>query len=105
MQHHSRNTNTQRRCPDCHGHGGFDIDHPSRDPQLETFENCGKCFGDGWIRFTYFDALETLAAERRGVLLLRDHQCDLIRNSARSYYRKAKATAYSPVCLPREVVL
>lgn len=97
-----RNTTTSRRCPECKGAGGFDVDHPSRDPQLETFANCATCYGDGWIRFTYFDALETLAVERRSLLLLRDHPSDLIRNSARNYYRRAKAAAFKPVSLPAD---
>ncbi len=97
-----RNTTTERRCPECKGAGGHDIDHPSRDPQLETFENCGKCFGQGWIRWAPTDALITLAAERRGVLLLRSHPSDLIRNSARNYYRRAKAAAFKPVTLPAD---
>ncbi len=97
----TRNTPTSRRCPECKGAGGHDVDHPSRDPQLETYASCPTCYGDGWIRFTHFDALETLAVERRGVLLLRNCGSDQLRNSARAYYRRAKGIAFKAVTLPR----
>ncbi len=96
----SRNTPTSRMCPECQGHGGHDIDHPSRDPQLETFENCPTCCGDGWIRWAPVDALEVVAIERRGVLLLKAADSHF-QASARRYYRRAVTTAAKRVALPR----
>jgi hypothetical protein len=97
--HSTRNTKTERRCPDCQGHGGHDIDHPSRDPQLETYASCPACFGAGWIRWAPVDALEVVAIERRGVFLLKAAD-SFFQASARRYYHRAVATAAKRVTLP-----
>ena len=99
MAGNKRNTTTERLCPDCQGAGAIDVDHPSGNPALETFHRCGKCAGDGWIRWAPSDALTILAAERRGLLLLRDAN-PAFRASAIRYYNRAKATAMRPVPLP-----
>lgn len=96
----TRNTTTERRCPECQGHGGHDVDHPSRNPELETYESCPTCFGAGWIRWAPIDALEVVAAERRGVLLLKASGSHF-QASARRYYRRAVTTAARRVTLPR----
>lgn len=54
-------------CPQCQGHGGLDVRHPSGDPQLETWERCGLCGGVGTVEPDQ-DQLDDLVEDRQHLL-------------------------------------
>ena len=87
-------------CAACNGAGGVHhYDLSNHYPGNEMYEPCAQCCGAGSIRALPFDPLETLAAERRGIVSLRDRP-EYLRRSATTYYNRAKATAMAPVQLP-----
>lgn len=51
-------------CVACQGGGGADVTHPSGDPQLDTFVNCGDCHGYGYWEVEC-DVLIRMARARR----------------------------------------
>lgn len=86
-------------CDTCLGGGSLTQHHVSGNPELERYIPCPSCCGDGSVRCDPFDPLETLGAERRGIVSLRGRPAFLLA-SANRYYNQAKARAMAPVYLP-----
>lgn len=76
-------------CPECGGHGGFDIEHPSHDPQRETWLRCERCDGAGrlWDSPRPRDPLLRMRAARRT-------------RKRSSWYWLHRRIAMQPVCIP-----